>query len=119
MILKAIRKEKEYIPEFNGNRKLPKEEQIIVKFKDFPNVSQAKKYKTYRYSQDAAVEMIYNDGLFLMTHVDSIKNLNDGFKEIKTGADLSTSENLQLEELTSELREYALEQGENLKELEK
>lgn len=118
MKLRSLRRSKTYIPKFNNNRELPTEEQIVVEYKNFPTISEAKSYKTYRYSTDGATEMVFNDAVLLIRHVGKITNLEDDDGKILDGLALSKSENLLLDELVSELREYALEVTEKLPEEE-
>lgn len=119
MKIKSLRKEKTFIPKFNGNLDLPDEEQVKVEIKSFPWVTEAQQYKQYSVSADGSVRISYNDSMLLTRHVGKISNLEDGETVIKDGNALANSTNLLLDELVSEIRNYILESGEPLEAGEK
>jgi hypothetical protein len=119
MKIRTIRRESIFIPKFNGNRDLPKDEQITVQVKSFPTVTEAQTYKSFRFSQDSAIEVVYNsDALMLQKHIGKIMNIElDGDHEpVISGASLAKTQALELNPLISEIREYLLETAEELTE---
>ena len=118
MKIKTLRKDKVFVPEFNGNRDLPEEEQITVNIKSFPTGPESSSYRGYRFSQDGATEIVYsNDALMLTKHIGSIKGIElDNGEKINNGSTLSKSTCLELSPLISEIREYLLDVAEPLSE---
>jgi len=119
MKIRTIRREKLFIPEFNGNKDLPDEEQIKVHLKSFPTVTESGKYKTYRASDEGMIEISYpNDNTLLIRHVGKIEGIEveAGTPRIFDGTTLANTEILGLENLVAEIRKYLLKSTEELAE---
>lgn len=119
MKIKSVVLEKEFIPEFNGNKELPKGEQIVVEIKKHISNLNMAKYKKFINKMDGSLSIEYDDGKILGLHVGDIKNLEDDNGPIKNGIDLADSTNKNLYDLMIEIRNYLLNAGETLTEGEK
>jgi len=114
MKVKKLTKDRLLIPEWNGNRDLPKEEQIEIDITKFPTVSESGSYKKMSFTGDGSIAISYpNDATMLLRHVGNIKNLEDD-EVISNGKALSSSDNLIFEGLITEIRTYILEAAELL-----
>lgn len=120
MILRSIKIDKKLIPEWNKNRDLPVEEQVVIYFKRIPGTSEKSNYKSFKVNQKSDIEMIYNDQVMIAGLVDKIENLeiNTGgdVKKIKTGIDLANANNSLLGDLFTEIRDYLFPDAEELTE---
>ena len=112
--MKGVQLEKEYIPEFNDNRELPKEEQIVVECKAHISNLQMGNYKKF-IQGDGTISVEYDNKTIMVAHVGNIRNLvdHDGTM-IKNGIDLADSTNKLLYPLMTELRNYYLNESELL-----
>ncbi len=111
MELKTIKKNTNFIPEFNGNKKLPDTDQIRITIKNFPTALEAKSYKNFKYSGSGDVQLNYNDTYMILNCVGVIRNLIIDKKEIKNGEDLVKSKCLGLDDFITEIRNYVLDDG--------
>jgi len=121
MKIKSIRKEKTFIPEFNGNRDLAPKDQIVVNIKDFPGIEAIGKIKLFKYDADGNVIINYNNGYLLKNFIGSIKNIDlseFGYDPVTNGSSLADSKCLELEPIVSEIRIYLLDTAEVLDEKE-
>ena len=120
MKIKSVVLEKEFIPEFNGNKELPKGEQIVVEIKKHISNLNMARYKKFINKMDGSMSIEYDDSKILGLHVGDIKNLEeDNGTKIKNGVDLADSTNKNLYDLMVEIRRYLLDAGETLTEGEK
>jgi len=108
MKIRSIKKEKQFIPLFNGNQELDPSDQIVINIKSFPTNSQVSTYKNYKGDGSGSVELVYRDDIMLMAHVGLIRNLADDDGPIDNGTALSRSTNLLLSDLIAEIRDYLL-----------
>ena len=116
MKIKSVVLEKEYIPKFNGNRDLPKVEQIVGEIKKHISNVQLAQYKKFVF-KDGGTVIEYDDVSIMAFHVGNIKNLEeDNGTVIKNGVDLADSTNKLLYPLMVEFRQYLLNIGETLPE---
>ena len=106
MKLKAIKIDRKFIPEWNGNKNQAATEQVIIHFSRIPGTSERSNYKTFRMSQGGSIEIVYNDNLMCSAFISKIENLEIGDEKIKTGADLATSSHPALSDLFTEIRTY-------------
>lgn len=114
MKIKTIRKPDEFIPEFNGNKELPEDEQIKINIKSFPSLPEAQNYQGLKISEQGSFEMVYSsDAIMLTRHVGAIKNLEiEGQAQgeaITNGSSLAKSKFLELSPLVKEIRDFLLE----------
>ena len=115
MKIKSVVLEKEFIPEFNGNKELPKGEQIVVEIKKHISNVQLAQYKKFVF-KDGGTVVEYDDVSIMAFHIGNLRNLEDDNGAIKTGVDLADSTNKLLYPLMVELRQYLLNIGETLTE---
>lgn len=113
MKIKSVELPKTFIPEFNGNRELPKAEQIVVHIKEHVSNVQLAQYKKFKY-KDGATIVEYDDISIMAYHVGNIDNLEDGNGKIDTGATLADSKNKMLYPLMTETRRWLLDASEPL-----
>ena len=59
MKIRSIKREKVFIPEFEGNKELPANEQVKIEIKSFPSVIQVAEYKKYSYGRDLTTVVSY------------------------------------------------------------
>jgi hypothetical protein len=119
MKIKTIRKENVFIPEFQGNKDLPEEEQIKVNIKSFPTNGEAQEIRGFRMGKGESLEIVYADSVMLRRHIGGIKNItfdDASIPVINNGSTLASSKVLELAPLISEIREYLLETSEVLSE---
>ena len=116
MKLKAVTLDKTYIPEFNGNRDLPKEEQVTVEIKRHISNVEMSQYKKFISRRDGSYTIEYDDPKIMAIHVGAIKNLQVGDAVIKSGVDLGDSDQTVLYDLMIEIRNYLLNAAEALPE---
>ena len=120
MKLRSIKIDKRFIPQFNDNRDLPPDEQVIIYFKRIPGTSEKSNYKSFRMDSKSGVELIYNDQMLVSAFIDRIDNLEvdvDGkSQKIKNGADLAAANNSLLADLFTEIRDYLFPDDEELNE---
>lgn len=112
MILKQVTRENIFIPNFNGNRSLPIEDQISVQIKHWPSVTEIGVYKSFSFDSKQSIELKYNDAPLLNNCVGRILNLKVGTEDIKNGSDLSQSTCKELVLLVTEIRDYIFNDGE-------
>ena len=84
-----------YVPEFNGNRKLPKGEQVTVTLR-YPTIEQ---YEPFAGSRDKDPDAL---GLIRFA-VTGIRNLAENGKAIETGGDLVACRRGLMSDLVNEL----------------
>jgi len=121
MVIKTVKKEKSFIPKFNGNSDLPKGEQIVVSIKNFPTIADVKSYTKISFNSDNSMSITYpNDAVMLSKCVGAISNIEiEGEEPIVNGSDLAKSSVYELSDLVSEIRDYLVKQTEVLPEKEK
>jgi len=107
MKLRSIKIDKKFIPDFNGNKELPPDEQIVIFFNRIPGTSEKSKYKDFKFDQNASVQLVYNDQLLISTFVEKIENLElETEGKIKNGNDLANANSPDLPPLFTEIRNY-------------
>ena len=120
MILRAMRINKKLIPKFNGNDKLLPGEQVVINFNRIPGTVEKSNYKSFKFDQKSAVELIYNDQMMITSFIESIENLTleiDGkMEKIKNGSDLAKANSPELVDLFTEIRDYLFPDKEDLSE---
>ena len=114
MKLRPIKLEDVFIPEFNGNRGLPRDEQITVEIKSHMSPFQITKNKRFiRRGAETIVE--YDDAVIFLNHVGKISNLEDGHSvKIIDGIALLDSKDKRLYDLVIEIRNYLFTAGEEM-----
>jgi len=110
--MKLISQTKEaWIPEWNGNRNLPKSEQVIVHL-SYPTIEQKENISNIEYIRGkdgdvTAFKIKYNTEYLLTNHVPKIENLVDEVdgkeRAIKNGADLLNSKNRGVQQLVQKI----------------
>jgi hypothetical protein len=113
MKLRAIKIEKTFIPEWNGNKKLPLNEQVKIHFSRIPATSEKQTYKSYSFKNGAA-ELIFNDNLLAAAFISRIENFELGDEKVKDGKDLATAYHPKLDSLFTEIRGYLFPDDEDL-----
>lgn len=107
MKLREIKIEKRFVPEWNKNRELPVDEQIVIWFSRIPGSSEREGYKGVSYgTADHTIKLNFNDNMMCATFVQKIENLEIGDKKIKDGKDLATAVHPKLPALFTEIRDY-------------
>jgi phage terminase large subunit-like protein len=113
--IKSVELEKEFIPEFNDNKDLPKEEQGVVEIKKHITNLQMAKYKTFSWADGKAV-IEYDDTSIMALHVGNLRNFEDDNGILKDGAALADSTNKLWYPLMVEIRNFLLNASETLTE---
>ena len=114
MKVRSIRKEKVFIPEFNGNKDLPEDEQVKIEVKQFPTAIEVSQYKDFGFGTDVTVKIKYNDNMIVTRHAGKIHNLEDDDGKIMSGEQLAKTKNYFFGDLIAEFRDYILDAGEGL-----
>jgi hypothetical protein len=107
MIIKVLKKNPVFIPEFNENKKQTLDQQLKVEL-EFPDVTEIGLYRQFIFTPGGGTQIAYNDKLLITKGVKKLINCQDEDQEYKNGAELSSSKNLLLEPLITELREELL-----------
>jgi len=111
MIIDVV-KEKVYVPEWNGNRELPEEEQIKVTHR-FLSPTERKKYYNHEIDSDYKVQPKLDPGGHARAVITKIENLSINIggaaKPIRTGADLYTTNGVPWR-LTDEIETYLVKE---------
>jgi hypothetical protein len=120
MLLRSIKIDKKFIPEWNNNKELPIEEQVVIYFKRIPGTSEKSTYKSFKYGQKNEIELVYNDQVLVAGLVDRVENLEleiDGkVEKIKNGIDLANANHSLLGDLFTEMRDYLFPDAEEFTE---
>ena len=111
MIIKVLKKESLFIPEFNENRKQPFDQQMKAEV-DFPEITDIGLYEQFIFTPGGGTQVVYNDKPLISKFVKKLINCQDEEKEYKTGEELAKSKNYLLVPLISELRKYILRDSE-------
>jgi len=110
MKLRSIKINKKFVPEFNGNKDLPAEDQVVIHFNRIPGTAEKSNYKGFTFDQKGSIGLNYNDQMLVSAFIERIDNLEDEIggvvKKIKTGADLAACNNPVLADLLTEIRDY-------------
>ena len=114
MKLRAIKIDKRFIPEWNDNKKLPSNEQVVIEFSRIPATSEEQAYKGIKFDSSGTMQLTYNDNMLISTFVSKVSNLEIGEDKIKTGTELATANNPLLKELFTEIRAYLFPADEEL-----
>jgi hypothetical protein len=115
MKLRAVKIEKKFIPEWNNNKSLPTNEQVVIHFSRIPGASERATYRGFRMSSNGMIEFAFNDNLMCSAFISKIDNLEiDDGEKIKNGGDLATSSHPALAELFTEIRAYLFPDDEDL-----
>ena len=112
MILRDIEVSTTYIPEWNKNKELPVNEQVIVEFSSIPKAIQKNKYIKFEFGSNSTVTIIKEYQLFALGHIKNITGLTIGNKVIKTGKDLMDVNQPAITNLLDELMEYCFKDDE-------
>jgi len=120
MILRSVEINKKFVPEFNGNKDLPVEDQIVIYFSRIPGTSEKSNYKNFSFNQKGDMGLVYNDQMLVSSFIERIENLKldtgSGTKEIKNGSELAQANNSLLGDLFTEIRDYIFPDSEELTE---
>ena len=117
MKLRAIKIERRFVPDFNGNKTLPQGEQIIIHFNRIPGTSEKANYKNFKWESGGAIQLVYNDNLLVSSLVSRVDNLElDTGEKIKDGKDLATANCPALGDLFTEIRNYLFPDDEEITE---
>jgi len=115
MELKEIKIERRLIPEWNNNKELPVDEQVVIYFSRIPGTSEKTNYINLNFSQSGSTGISYNDNQLLAAFVEKVDNLKIG-KRIKSGRDLATASHPSLAALITEIRDYLFPDDDELLE---
>jgi len=99
MELKSIKRELEYIPEFNGNRDLPESKQLKVLYKDRPTAADIR----ILVSKAGNGHNIEDEHIFCSLFVDKIVNLKIDGENIDTFSKLIEVKNYGVVALAAEI----------------
>jgi len=113
MKIKTLKRDKLFTPRFNNNMKLNLDERVTIEIKEFPTVTTISNYKSYRF-KGGATELIYSDYDLIISSVGKICNLEDDNGRITDGIALASSSNLNLRALITEIRDYLLNEAQEL-----
>lgn len=108
MKLDGLKKDKVQIPHWMGNDNIDANERIRVIWKSFPTAGQADKYKPFKYDGDGNVTLVYDNDALLRDHLDHIERLEIAGVKIESANDILRNEDLRLDTLIQEMRNYAL-----------
>lgn len=114
MKLHTIEIDKRFVPQWNGNRNLSADEQVVIHFARIPGTSEKSNYISFSMSQGGNFGIINNDNLMLSTFIQRIENLEIGNKKIVKGADLATATHPKIADLITEIRQYLFPEDEEL-----
>jgi hypothetical protein len=114
MKLKAIKIDKRFIPEWNGNKDLPPVEQVVIHFHRIPATSEKQNYVGFSYEAGRGTALNYNDNLLISAFVSKVENLEFDDVKIKDGKDLATTSHPRLMSLFTEIRGYLFPEDEDL-----
>lgn len=116
MKIKSTEKSRLFIPEFNGNKELPVEEQITVHIKRFPPASTLNAFKKFSFSGDNKISIDYPaDTTLIQSYVGKIDNLELEDKDkVYDGPSLAKSTNTMLKDLIAEIRDYLIREEDPL-----
>lgn len=114
MKLRPIKLDGIYIPFFNGNRELQRDEQVSVEITSHISPLQLSKYRRFvRRGMETIVE--YDDASIFINHVGKVTNLEDGFGvKIIDGIGLVDSKDKRLYDLMVEIRRHLMDSGEEM-----
>jgi hypothetical protein len=115
MKIRAVEKEKIFIPEWNDNQNQPIDEQIRVNLKGFPSAGDKTKYMTLSFG-DKGTNVAYAERSILRAFVKSIENLEYNDKVVMTSDDLLNSDYIGFTPLVSEIRDYIMKEQEPIPE---
>ena len=104
-----------YIPEFNGNKDLPTDEQIVVHVNKHISNLQLAGYKKFEFD-GAKTSVKYDNIAIFRYHVGKIDNLEDGKGKIDSGVKLADSTTKELYDLMIEIRDWLINVSEPLPE---
>lgn len=116
MELRSVEINKRFIPEWNKNKDLPANEQVIIHFSRIPATSEISNYKSFSMGADSTMKMNYNDNMLTGAFISKVENLKLNGKEIKNGKDLATASHPKLANLFTEIRDYLFPDNEELDE---
>ncbi len=120
MKLRSIKIDLKFIPEFNGNRELPVDEQVVIYFSRIPGRVERANYIGFKMDVKSSMEMVNNDPMLVSAFINRIENLEDEvdgkIKKIKNGQDLSKINNPLLDDLFVEIRNYLFPESEEFSE---
>lgn len=118
MKIRAIKIDKRFVPEWNDNKSLPVNEQLVIHFKRIPGTSEKSVYISVSFDTQAKMQLSYNDNLLIQSFVDRVENLEieiDGKdKKIMNGRDLATANASQIADLLTEIRNYLFPESDEL-----
>ena len=110
MRLRAIRIDKKFIPEWQGNKELPATEQLVLYFSRIPGTSEKSNYIDYSFNSKGQMSITYNDQMLVSAFVNKIDNLeieiSGTVEKIKNGVELSQAQHPSFPELFTEIRNY-------------
>jgi len=119
MKLRAVKIDKKFIPEFNGNKKLSIDEQVVIYFSKIPGTVERSNYNGFKFDQSFGTQLVHNDQMLVSAFIERIENLEDSEGNIiKSGQELAALNDSVLESLFPEIRNYLFPEGEELTEKE-
>ena len=122
MKLRSIKIAEKFIPEWNGNKELPIDEQIVIHFGRVPGTSEKGNYIGYAFDSKGQMSISYNDQIMIASFVEKVDNLeieiSGEIQKIKNGIDLSKASYPGLPELFNEIREHLFPTDDELDEKE-
>ncbi len=105
MKLRSIKIDTKMVPEWNGNKDLPVDEQVVIHFARIPGTSEKSNYIENSFTLKGGVTISYNNMTMLGALVKKVENLDiDG--PIKNGVDLANVNHPAISELIDEIRDY-------------
>ena len=118
MKLRSIKIEKKLIPEWNGNRELSPDEQMVIHFPRIPGTSEKAMYMSFSHSQQNGTTINYNDQSLCAALVGKIDNFEldvaGSTEKIRNGVDLAGATCSGLSDLFSEIRDHQFPPDEDL-----
>lgn len=116
MELRGITINKRFVPEFNNNKKLPIDKQIVIHFARIPGTAEEKNYKNMSVTKDGTYGVLFKDDMLLSSYIERIENLKVAGVKVDTGQKLVEAVAPELEDLFTEVRDYLFPEAEEFAE---
>jgi hypothetical protein len=110
MKIKSVKVSKLFVPEWNDNKKLPPNEQVMITFARIPGTAEKNTFMGFKADSQGSIQFVFNDTLLASSLISKIDNLiieEDGQdKRIRTGQELAQTNSSALADLFTEIRAY-------------
>lgn len=106
MKLKSVKISKLFVPEWQGNKDLPPNEQVMIHFSRIPGSAEKSTFMGFKYDSQANAAYYFNDTFLAASLISKIENLELDGERIRTGQELAQANHAALPELFTEIRSY-------------